>query len=64
MTDAGFVIAAYVVVFGTLVAYAYLLRRRSTDAERVAASIANERKTRVPLSGHGQPSAQRPDPAP
>ena len=64
MTDAGSVIAAYLVVHGGLVAYAYLLRRRSSEARRVATSIANERRTPAAQGGHGQPAAQRPDPVP
>jgi hypothetical protein len=33
MTDAAFVIGAYLVVLGSLVAYALSLRRRSSSAE-------------------------------
>lgn len=39
MTDAAFVLAAYVVVLGSLVAYALSLRRRSAAAAADARAI-------------------------
>ena len=43
MTDAAFVVAAYVVVVGGLAGYAFALRRRTAAARRALASVRRER---------------------
>lgn len=43
MTDAAFVIAAYVAVLGGLAAYAFALGRRTAAARRLALSVERER---------------------
>lgn len=43
MTDAAFVVAAYVVVVGGLAGYAFALRRRMATARRALALVRRER---------------------
>jgi hypothetical protein len=44
MTDAPFVVAAYVVVICGLAAYAFALARRTASARRLAALVRRERE--------------------
>lgn len=44
MTDAPFVVAAYVVVLGGVAGYAFALARRTALARRLGASVRRERE--------------------
>lgn len=60
MTDAPFVLAAYAVVLGGVVGYAWSLRRRLSAAQGLVAAVERERDRHPPELG-STPDRQRPD---